>query len=586
MKKLITLIFVTIISNCISQNSTILIPIEPLNLKELKFCSNKDPLEGITGRQYNSKNFIKYSYIENTDFNKEEIETILTNCFDSLRFLNPVNKISGKKISLDTTIKVEQFTIVKGKTAIKDLNEREVARNLQIRKKFRNDKFGKEYNSVYFINIEGYGDVFLISTLDSGNDGFSVTSVKKSRLIKIDKSIKAKIRYEDSLNVIKIIGIERGNKILSENYDSKTAVSEAKKLKKRLEYEKFQSKLKEFLSFKISFSDFKKQYPYARDSVSEKQYQDLREQVNAAIDLAEKNFISDHHIVLETDFENENSKVFVYSDENWSSAFDKEGKHLATDSIYKNGIPQNIIQFIPKHKSNYRPLESDILKIKCNNVKVQIVINDTLYKVKRNINYISDTAFSKNEFRDNFVSTHYGNQTSNSGMQKEMYSLNRLLIWDNKFQLNSQKGVGFQINSKPYSEEKDITIPYVISYSLDELYDSYLKMHKIKKEEQAIRKAQREEEEKLVEAERLAQKQKLYAQYGKKYVDAAYDFEFIVGMHEDLANIIVQQLWDYHSKDKLGDGSIRYWLKPNSSVGTKRVIITIKNKKITRVSSW
>ena len=121
---------------------------------------------------------------------------------------------------------------------------------------------------------------------------------------------------------------------------------------------------------------------------------------------------------------------------------------------------------------------------------------------------------------------------------------------------------------------------------MDELYDSYLKMHKIKKEEQAIRKAQREEEEKLVEAERLAQKQKLYAQYGKKYVDAAYDFEFIVGMHEDLANIIVQQLWDLHSDDKLGDGSIRYWLKPNSSVGTKRVIITIKNKKITRVSSW
>ena len=57
-------------------------------------------------------------------------------------------------------------------------------------------------------------------------------------------------------------------------------------------------------------------------------------------------------------------------------------------------------------------------------------------------------------------------------------------------------------------------------------------------------------------------------------------------MHEDLANIIVQQLWLVHSTDELGDGTKRYWLKPNSSVGTKRVIITIKNKKITRVSSW
>ena len=112
MKKLITLIFVTIISSYTSQNSTISIPIEKINLKELKLCSNKDPLEGVIGRQYNSKNFIKYSYIENTDYNKEEIETILTNCFDSLRYLNPVNKIS-EKISLDTTIKVEQFTVVK-----------------------------------------------------------------------------------------------------------------------------------------------------------------------------------------------------------------------------------------------------------------------------------------------------------------------------------------------------------------------------------------------------------------------------------------------------------------------------------------
>ena len=583
MKILLTAVLAITISNYFGQAPLKIIPIETLNIKELKLCNNKDPLNGVMGRKYSSKNFIKYSYNVNADINKDQLESLLTNCFDSLRFLNPVNKISGKKITLDTTITTEQFTLVKGRTAIKDLKEREKARNVQIRRNFTSKK---EYNNVYFVNINGLGDVFLISTWDGNDGGFTVTAVEKAKLILIDRSIKAKIRFEDSLEVIKIIGAERGNKILSENDDSKTAVILAKTLKKRLDYEKFQSKLSEFLSFEISMPEFKKQYRYAQDSVSKKQYEVLRQKVDAAILLAEEKFISDHHIVLETDFENEKSKVFVYSDENWSSAFDKEGKHLATDSIYKNGIPKNIIQFIPKHKSYYKPLEDDILKIKCSNVKVQMVINDTLYKVKRNINYISDTAFSKNRFRENFISTHYGNQTSNSGMQKEMYSLGRLLIWDNKFQVNPQIGVQFEINSKPYSEEKDITIPYVISFSLDELYDSYLKMHKIKKEEQAIRKAQREEEEKLAEAERLAQKKKLYAKYGKRYVDAAYDFEFIVGMHEDLANIIVQQLWDVHSSDQLGTGHNRYWLKPNSSVGTKRVMITIKNKKITKVSSW
>lgn len=561
MKKIITLFFISVAFNCISQNSTQLIPIEPLKLKELSFCSNKDYIDGPTGRQYDSKNFIKYSYMQNEDFNKEEIETLFTNCFDSLtdnlKYCKPVNKISRKKISLDTTT------------------------TTRIRFERRWDK-----NSVYFVNIEGLGDVFLIQSYDRKPYGFAVTVVEKEKLILIDKSIKAKIRYEDSLEVIKIIGAERGNEILSENNDSKTAIILAKTLKKRVDYEKFQSKLSEFLSFKISFPEFTKQYRYARDSVSEKQSQGLSQQVTDAIDLAEKNFISDYHIVIETDFENEKSKVFVYSDENWSSAFDEEGKHLATDSIYRSGIPQNIIQFIPKHKSYYRPLEDDILKIKCNNVKVQVVINDTLYKVKSNINYISDTPFSKKEFRDNFIYTYYGDQSSKRESIAFYQNLKRLLIWDNKFQLNSENGVEFEINSRPKSEENTITQSYVISYSLDELYDSYLKMRKVVKKEQAIRKAQREEEEKLAEADRLAQKQKLYSKYGKKYVDAAYDFEFMVGMHEDLANIIVQQLWDVHSNDQLGDGSIRYWLKPNSSVGTKRVIITIKNKKITRVSSW
>jgi len=582
MRVLLTIVLTIIINSFFGQAPLQTIPIEPLNTKKLNLCNNQDPLNGVMGRRYSSKKFIKYSYTKNTDINKDQLELLLTNCFDSLRFLNPVNKITGNKIFLDTTITTEQFTSVYGRTAIKDLEEREKARNVQIRRNFTSKK---EYNNVYFININGLGDVFLISTWDGGSGGFSVTAVKKEQLMLIDKSLKAKIIFEDSVEVIKIIGLERGNKIFAEYDDSKTAVLEAKKLKKRLEYEKFQSKLKEFLSFKISMPEFKKQYRYAQDSVSDKQDQVLRQQVDSAIDLAEKNFISDHHIVLETDFENEKSKVFIYSDENWSSAFDKDGKHLATDSIYKNGVPQNTIQFIPKHTSYYRPLESDIVKMKCSN-KAQMVINDTLFKVKPNINYISDTAFSKNEFRDNFISTHYGSQTSKTGSSLEMHSLSSLLYWDNKFQVDPQTGVEFVINSTPYTEEKDITIPYIISFSLDDLYDSYLQMHEVKKKEQGIRKAQREEEEKLAEAERLAQKQKLYATYGKKYVDSAYDFEFIVGMHEDLANIIVQELWDVHSSDQLGTEHNRYWLEPNSSVGTIRVMITIKNKKITQVSSW
>ncbi|MBL6667896.1 MAG: hypothetical protein ISP69_04395, partial [Crocinitomicaceae bacterium] len=160
MKILLTIVLAITISNYFGQAPLEIIPIETLNIKELMLCNNKDPLNGVMGRKYSSKNFIKYSYNVNADINKDQLESLLTNCFDSLRFLNPVNKISGKKITLDTTATIEQFTLVKGRTAIKDLKEREKARNVQIRRNFTSKK---DYNSVYFINIEGLGDVFLIS---------------------------------------------------------------------------------------------------------------------------------------------------------------------------------------------------------------------------------------------------------------------------------------------------------------------------------------------------------------------------------------------------------------------------------------
>ncbi len=587
MKKLITLIFVTIISNFFSQNSSLLIPIEKLNIKELKLCSNQDPLEGVTGREYDSKNFIKYSYIENTDFNRGEIETILTNCFDSLRFLNPVNKISAKKISLDTTIKVEQFTIVKGRTAIKDLNERENARNIQIKKNFITKK---EYCRVYFINIEGIGELFLITTHDGRTSGYSISSVKKSRLLSIDKSIKAKIRFEDSLNVIKIIGVEEGNRVLSNNSDSKVAIEKAIKFKKKAEFEAFQKKLNSFLNFKISINEFAKLYPSVRDSISKDQYAILFQKAKKAIQISENNFDPKYHLIFESDLISQKTKTYIYTSDDWNKAFDKTGRHIATDSLYNNGRPNQIVKITPKVKFgnyNYSPSKDNILKKTFNEPEIQIFIEDTLFQVKNSLNYISDTAFSREEFRDNFITKHYDNpKISQYQFSKLENDLKKLLLWDNKFQLSEENGVDFSIKSNPNPKDVYSTISYVLSYDFEYLYDNYLITHKIKKKEQAIRKAQREEEEKLAEAERLAQKQKLYQTYGKKYVDAAYDFEFIVGMHEDLANIIVQQLWDVHSTDELGDGSKRYWLQPNSSVGTKKVIITIKNQKITRVSSW
>ncbi len=82
------------------------------------------------------------------------------------------------------------------------------------------------------------------------------------------------------------------------------------------------------------------------------------------------------------------------------------------------------------------------------------------------------------------------------------------------------------------------------------------------------------------EKEKQAQKE-LYQKYGKKYVDALYDLKIIVGMPEDLVNVIVNKLYTVGSSSSSGTGSY-YRLDPR--YGTGWVSVWIKNKKVTSVT--
>jgi hypothetical protein len=57
MKILLTAVLAITISNYFGQAPLKIIPIETLNIKELKLCNNKDPLNGVMGRKYSSKKF-------------------------------------------------------------------------------------------------------------------------------------------------------------------------------------------------------------------------------------------------------------------------------------------------------------------------------------------------------------------------------------------------------------------------------------------------------------------------------------------------------------------------------------------------
>lgn len=266
---------------------------------------------------------------------------------------------------------------------------------------------------------------------------------------------------------------------------------------------------------------------------------------------------------------------------------------ILTGNGYQEKEPNVIITLEYKPQLNWEDAEYDILKVRPN-WETHVTFIDTLFELTNpsfyNTQLHGDSAISIEKFKNAVVDS-YGNKLIECYIGR--YKSN---------ELPKRELINGVTKSTGFLRKEDGTITLYSSFKTDkdsvnlgrgfftfdinQAYSTYLENYNRTKESFANDRAAEAAEEERLNAERLAQKQKLYATYGKKYVDSAYDFEFIVGMHEDLANIIVQELWDVHSSDQLGTGHNRYWLEPNSSVGTIRVMITIKNKKITNVSSW
>jgi hypothetical protein len=94
-----------------------------------------------------------------------------------------------------------------------------------------------------------------------------------------------------------------------------------------------------------------------------------------------------------------------------------------------------------------------------------------------------------------------------------------------------------------------------------------------------------ESNQEAVEAKKKEEEEvkKLYKKYGKKYVDAALDFDIIVGMHEDLLPYPLK-LWSIKSRSDFKNG---YDLYLYSMLDTSvHLYITVRNHKVSYVSVW
>ena len=90
--------------------------------------------------------------------------------------------------------------------------------------------------------------------------------------------------------------------------------------------------------------------------------------------------------------------------------------------------------------------------------------------------------------------------------------------------------------------------------------------------------------DKQQELEAKKTKDKLISKYGKKYVDAAYNAQFINGMHIDLASVIVDKFFEVTYQNASGNLKIFHVkgkIDPNLH---KKLVFT--NNKLTSISTW
>jgi len=148
----------------------------------------------------------------------------------------------------------------------------------------------------------------------------------------------------------------------------------------------------------------------------------------------------------------------------------------------------------------------------------------------------------------------------------------------------SKDSISFAINIKKGQNSEPINSSYggtVYGSNKKEIYDYAEQFHKFYKGWKQEVEEEKQKKELAAEQEKEQQKQELAKKYGRKYVDAMYELKIIVGMPEDLVNVIVNKLYTVGTTSSSNNGNY-YRLDPR--YGTGWVSVWIKNKKVTSVT--
>jgi len=467
------------------------------------------------------------------------------------------------------------------------------------------DKENREQDSLDFIRMIG-----IIETNRIMMDYDKVETRKEALEVKRKNDI---IRQADSSDFVNMLGLTDAQNIMKDYQIEKTRILvdeivRKKKEEKRREYKIYLKTLDDVKKFQITPKAFIKKYsvdsfevilPYLTKAINEKLINSYNNISKPKYLMSLKNvkYLGYNSRYNANSYPNIKSAFSFYidsSDSTYSKQNALTGKKIFTsfnegdriDSL--ETIPASVSAVIPKlkyKKSGGTALAFDAIEysVEWGNINLTISLADIfcINKLKslKQEDLIDDNLLAKansvNNKRTQLIQSvsdfYYGDDAQFEHEFK----------YDNSIEIKNRKGFSDKGTPSGFIE---ICTDCVCSFDKSQLITMAIDyiQYKLKWEDNADKITKDYDKQQELEAKKT--KDKLISKYGKKYVDAAYNAQFINGMHIDLASVIVDKFFEVTYQNASGNSKIFHVkgkIDPNLH---KKLVFT--NNKLTSISTW
>ena len=467
------------------------------------------------------------------------------------------------------------------------------------------DKENREQDSLDFIRMIG-----IIETNRIMMDYDKVETRKEALEVKRKNDI---IRQADSSDFVNMLGLTDAQNIMKDYQIEKTRILvdeivRKKKEEKRREYKIYLKTLDDVKKFQITPKAFIKKYsvdsfevilPYLTKAINEKLINSYNNISKPKYLMSLKNvkYLGYNSRYNANSYPNIKSAFSFYidsSDSTYSKQNALTGKKIFAsfnegdriDSL--ETIPASVSAVIPKlkyKKSGGTAPAFDAIEysVEWGNINLTISLADIfcINKLKslKQEDLIDDNLLAKansvNNKRTQLIQSvsdfYYGDDAQFEHEFK----------YDNSIEIKNRKGFSDKGTPSGFIE---ICTDCVCSFDKSQLITMAIDyiQYKLKWEDNADKITKDYDKQQELEAKKT--KDKLISKYGKKYVDAAYNAQFINGMHIDLASVIVDKFFEVTYQNASGNLKIFHVkgkIDPNLH---KKLVFT--NNKLTSISTW